>query len=96
MTVGVHVPLADKKDELLFREIGIDECERNAMKRQVPGRVPRIFPFIRHGNNVVVIKMGPILVAAVPALVRWFGASGIAFEPGAHVVVIKLLRPEHS
>ena len=32
LPVGVHVPFAHKKDELLFREIGIDERQRNAVK----------------------------------------------------------------
>src|SRR2546425_12790001 len=39
--------------------------------------------------------MRPILVAAVPALRRRRGAGGVSFEPRAHVVVIKLLVPEH-
>ena len=39
--------------------------------------------------------MRPILVAAVPALRRRRGTGGVAFEPRAHVVVIKLLVPEH-
>src|SRR6266446_2324535 len=55
LAVWVHVPFAEKKDALLFGESGIDEGQRNAVKRQVPRGVPRIFPLVRHGNNVVVV-----------------------------------------
>src|SRR5260370_9832717 len=96
LAVWVHVPFAEKKDELLFGEIWIDERYRNAVKRQVPCGVPRIFPFVGNGDNVVVVKMCPIFVAAVPTPVRDLGAGRIAFEPGAHVVVIKLFGPKHS
>ena len=68
LAVGVHVPFAQKEDELIFGKIRIDECQGNAVKRQVPCRVPRILPLIRHGHNVVVVEIRPILVAAVPAL----------------------------
>src|SRR5712691_12528736 len=67
LPVWLHVPFAQKKDELLLREIGISQGQWNAMKRQVPRGVPGILPFVRHGNNVVVVEMRPILVAAVPA-----------------------------
>src|SRR5260370_42577159 len=40
--------------------------------------------------------MRSLPVAAVPAAVRRLGAVGIAFDPGVHVVVIKLLGPEHA
>src|SRR5258707_13291375 len=90
LTIGVHVPFAQKEDELLLGKIGVDERERDAMKRQIPCGVPRILPFVRHGNNVVVVKMSPILVAAVPALVRRLGAGGIAFKPNAPALMIKL------
>ena len=96
LAVGVHVPFAQKKDELILGKIGIDERQGNAVKREVPRCVPRIFPFIWHGQNVFVVKMRPILVAAVPALWGWRGGSRIAFEPSSNIVVIKLLGPEHS
>src|SRR5438445_106007 len=96
LAVGVHVPLAQKKDELILGEIGIDERQGNTVKREVPRCVPRIFPFIRHGQNVFVVKMRPFLVAAVPALWGWRGDSRIAFKPSSNIVVIKLLGPEHS
>src|SRR5260370_6464963 len=67
LPVGMHVPFAQKKNELFLGKIGIDQREPNALKRQVPCRIPRILPFVGHGNNDVVVEIGPILVAAVPS-----------------------------
>src|SRR5215471_15870428 len=36
LPVGVHVPFAEEKDELLFCEIGINNRDRNAVESQVP------------------------------------------------------------
>ena len=96
LPVGMHVPFAQKKNELLFGKIRIDQRKRNAVKRQIPRGIPRILPFVGHGNNVVVVKMRPVLVAAVPSAVRRLRTRRIAFEPRAHVVVIKLFGPEHA
>ena len=49
LAVWVHVPFAQKKDELIFGEIGIEKCQGNAVERQVPRGKPRILPLIRHG-----------------------------------------------
>ena len=40
--------------------------------------------------------MAPFMIAAVQPLTRRFGSIGIAFEPAAHVIVIKLFAPEKS
>src|SRR5579872_1445294 len=42
LPVRVHVPLAQQQNQLLLGEIRIDQRNRNAMKRQIPRRVPRI------------------------------------------------------
>src|SRR2546425_3942748 len=96
LAVWVHVPFAEKQDELVFGEIRVNERQGNAVKSEVPRRVPGIRPLVWHGENVLVIQMRPVLVAAVPAIFRRGGTGGVAFQPGAHVIMIKLLRPEHS
>ena len=75
---------------MLFREIGIDESQRDAVKSKIPRGIPGVFPLVGHGDDVVVIEVGPILVAAFLSVSGRHGAGGIAFEPRLHVVVIKL------
>ena len=81
LAVGMHVPFAEEKQELLLGEIGVDQREGNAMESQVPRGEPRIFPFVRHGNYVGVVEMQPIAVAAVLALLGRRGLRWIAIGP---------------
>src|SRR5258708_7105514 len=60
LSVGMHVPLAQHQRELLLGEVRIHECERNAVKREVPSGLPRVFPLVRHGDNVRGIQWGPV------------------------------------
>ena len=92
----MHVPLTKQKDELLLGEIGINQCDGNAMKGEIPGGVPWVFPLVRHGNDVFVVELRPILVAALLALFGRLGPGGIAFEPRANLIMIELLGPEHT
>ena len=48
LTVRMHVPFAQQENELLLRKVAIDESQRNAVKGEIPGGVPGIFPFVRH------------------------------------------------
>ena len=65
LSVRMHVPFAQQQNELFLCEIGVDDRERNTVERQVPRRVPRILPLVRHRNDVVVVEMRPILVPSV-------------------------------
>ena len=94
LPVRVHILLAQKQDELLFRKIQIDLRKPNHMKRQIPRREPRILPLVRHRDDVAVEKMRPLAVAAVVTLRRRWRLRGVAVEPGADDVVVKLLAPE--
>src|ERR1700688_2485696 len=95
LAIGVHVPFAEEEDELILGEVGIDDGEGYAVKREIPGGVPGIFPLVGHGNDVVVIELGPILVSAVPALFRGRRLARITGKPSEDVVVVELLRPHH-
>ncbi len=95
LPVGMHVPLAKQENELLLCEIGIHQSNGDAVEGEIPGGIPGILPFVGHGNDVVVVEMGPILVAAFPTFRGRLGPSGIALEPVMNVVMIELLGPEH-
>src|ERR1051325_636801 len=66
------------------------------MKRQIPRRVPRILPLVGHRNDVGVMKMFPLVIAAPHALCRRLRRSRITTQPLLDDVVIELLGPEHA
>ena len=92
----MHVPFAGHQHELLLGELGVHQCKRHAVKREVPGGVPRILPLIGHRNDVRIIEVRPFVVAPAVSLRRRRRRRRIALQPVAHHVVIKLLGPEHS
>src|SRR5579883_953511 len=96
LAVGMHVPLAQKKDELVLGEIGVHERQRNAMKSQVPGGIPGVLPLVGHGDDVGVVKMSPLVVASVLAPGGRRRVAGVAVQPVFHHVVIELLGPEQA
>ena len=68
----------------------------DAMKRQVPGGVPRILPFVGHRDDVGVVEVMPFVIASGHALCRGVGSAGIALKPTADVVMIELLAPQQT
>ena len=96
LPVRMHVPFAHKQDELIFREIRIDQRHRDAVKRKIPRRIPRVFPLVRHGNDVGIVQMRPFVIA--PELPARIGCrlGRIALKPPVHVVVIALLAPDQA
>ena len=55
LAVGVHVPLTGHQNELLLGEVGIDQRQGDAVESQVPSRIPRILPLVRHGDHVGIV-----------------------------------------
>ena len=96
LTIRVHVPLAREQCELRLGELRVHERKRDAVERQVPRGIPRVFPFVGHGNNVGVVDMLPLMVATVLAFAGRRELAGVAFDPLADVVIKKLFRPNHS
>ncbi len=91
LPVGVHVPLPAEEDQLRLGELRVDVGQRDAVKGEVPGGVPRVLPLVGHRDDVAVVEVRPLVVAAAAAL-RWrWREGGIAIEPAAHVVVEVLL-----
>ena len=96
LAVRVHVPFAGEQDELALGELGVHERQGDGMKRQVPRGIPRVFPLVGHGNDFRVVEMFPIRIAAVFALGRWRRLGRVTAQPVHHVVMIKLLAPNHA
>src|SRR6202035_523337 len=93
LTVRMHEPFARQQQELMLRRRRIDMREYYAMEGKIPRGVPRIFPFVGHRDDVVVVEMAPDRVAA--GFSRYRRRHRIAIEPACDVVVIKLLTPYH-
>ena len=96
LAVRVHVPLAKEQDELVLGEVRVDEGEGQAVEGEIPGRVPRVFPLVRHRDDVAVVQVRPLAVAAAPALGGRRRLRGVALEPSPDVVVVELLGPEET
>src|SRR6266498_958444 len=96
LPVRMHVPLAGHQHELFFRKLRVDQCQRDAVKRQVPCSVPGVFPLVRHGDDVGVVKIWPLMIAAAQTIFRRRRCFRIAFEPLLNYVMIELFRPKHS
>src|SRR6478672_12101573 len=65
------------------------------MEGQVPGGIPRVLPFVGHGDDVVVDHMEPLLVSALTAPGRQ--RIGPTFlQPLFHVESVILLGPKHA
>jgi hypothetical protein len=66
------------------------------MEGQVPGGVPGVLPLVRHGEDVFVVQVFPVAVAAAAPLRRGRRLTGVAPEPFRHVVAVELLVPDHA
>ena len=90
------VPFAQNDIELALGEERIDERERNAMEGEVPRRVPRILPLIRHRHDALIVEVAPFGIAPVLSLRRRRGLARIAVKPILDDIIIELLAPKHS
>ena len=95
LPVGVHVPFARQQFKLALGEVGIEQHQRDAVTAQIPTGIPGIFPLVRHRNHVEVVQVLPLGVAPIFAAFGRCWHPRIALEPLRHIVIVKLLRPEH-
>jgi hypothetical protein len=91
----MHVPLAGQQDQLRLGKLGIDHRQRQAVESEVPGGEPRILPLVRHRQDFGTGDMLPVVIAAVFSCRRRLRLAGIAVQPFVHVVMKKLLAPDH-
>ena len=94
LAIGVHIPLAQEEGELVFRKVRVNEGQANAVECQVPGGVPRIFPFVGHGDDVFVVDMPPVAIPSMLTFGRRGRARRVACQPLLHLIVVKLLAPQ--
>ena len=95
LAVRMHIPLAGELRELMLGKPRVQHRQRDAMERQVPRGIPRILPLVGHGHDAGVVKMQPLVVAALLPFGRRRRLGGVALQPFAHLVTVKLLAPDH-
>ena len=79
----------------MLGEVAIDGRRRNAVKSQVPRRVPGVLPLIRHRDNIIVDHVVPVPVPGLAALAEQRIAVMLR-EPGVGFKGVVLLAPEHA
>ena len=76
LAVGVQVEGAEHQLHLLLGEVGVHDRERERVEGQVPGRVPRVFPLVGHGDDVLVQHVEPLRVPGISISAYGAGWSG--------------------
>ncbi len=84
------IPFAPEQEQLLLGKVGIEQSQWDAVKCQVPGGKPGIFPFIGHGDDIGRVQMAPFAIASLLAFLRRRGLGRIAVQPLLQVVMVEL------
>src|SRR5271156_5230613 len=95
LAAGVHVKPFEHEIDLLLGELGVHDRYRDRVEREVPGRIPGIFPFVGHRDDVVVEHVEPFLVPEVPASGNQ-RVGAMVVQPLIRVQVVVLLTPQHA
>ena len=66
------------------------------MESEVPGRVPRILPFVGHRDYVIVDHVIPLQVSHQLRIHVLFAAVTMLFEPDIEFEEVVLLGPHHA
>ena len=59
LTVGVLIARLQHQVELMLGEVRVDARQRDRVKGEIPGGVPRVLPLVRHRDDVVVEHVEP-------------------------------------
>src|SRR5262249_25210525 len=91
LAIGMHVPLAKHQRELFLGEVRIYKREQNTVEGQIPCHIPKIFPLVKHEDDVLVVHVRPLMIAAAAPLRRQNKITEITLQPLLNDVVIELL-----
>ena len=68
--------------------------EGHHVECQVPRRIPRVLPFVGHGDDIAIEEVRPVVIAAATASGGGPGLVGVAIQPVADHVVVELFTPQ--
>ena len=95
LTARVDMMTAQHKLQLIFGEIWINHRERNGVESEIPSRIPRVFSFVRHQDDVIIDHVEPLSIPEYTAVsMKWVRL--MLFQPGITIPEIILLGPEHA
>ena len=66
------------------------------MKRKIPGGIPGIFPLVGHRNDIAVIEVCPVGIAAIQSSFWWCGLRRVTFFPVLEDKGGKWVGPEQT
>ena len=92
----VEVQAAQHQQQLLLGKIEIHQRQGDGVEGQVPGRIPRVLPLVRHRDHVAVEHVEPLRVAHVVAGGFEQRMALVLAQPALQVEVVVLLGPQQS
>lgn len=96
LAIRMAVPLSGEQVDLLLCKIRVHHGKRDAVESTVPSSKERVFPRIRHGQDVINVQMFPLRVSdSFPARWRW-RLGRISIGPLIPNELIILLAPHHT
>ena len=63
LPIRVEVQAAHHQQQLLLGKVEVHQRQGNRVKSEVPGGIPRVLPFVRHGDHIAVEHVKPLSVA---------------------------------
>jgi hypothetical protein len=91
----VQVILLEHQVQLRLAEVLVHQRQREDVEGQIPGRIPGVFPLVRHRQDLGIVHVVPVVVAGGGAPLRLGRVDAVLLEPRVDIVVVELLGPEH-
>ena len=96
LAVRMEVEAAQHQQQLVLREVEIDQGQRDGMEREIPRRVPRVLPLVRHRDDVGVEHVEPYGVPHAGPHRSEQRVALVLGQPPLEVEVVELLAPQHA
>ncbi len=96
LPIGVGIETAQHQQQLLLGEIKIHQRQGDRVEGQVPGRIPRVLPLVRHGDHIGVEHVKPFRIPPTVAAGFHERMTLVLLQPLIQIEVVELLAPEHS
>ena len=90
----MEVGLLQHQLKLLLGKVEVDHGQRDGVKGQIPRRIPRVLPLVRHRDDVFAHHVEPVAVAH--GAVSGERVDPVLAEPSIDVKAVELLAPQHA
>src|SRR5690606_16171940 len=96
LAVRMDIPFLGEQAKLVFCELRINKRKGHTVKCKIPGCEPRVFPFVRHGDNVLVLHVFPFAVPHMSFKIAVCFKLRISFQPFGNIIMVELFVPQKS